>query len=253
MGRIFKIVGLRWVPTGKIFTSSITKVDSKPPHGSNADITNPHECIQSLDVSASTLNLSAYTSFNPKKERLRVCSNLVLQRQMTPDNNTSCITPPLQKTSDRNRLEFRIQDHNNEPSSSKLVPNVSSLVDTDASSLQELDVLFSPLYEEYFTTRTTSVSKPSALSNNSQQQDTQPPLNVQSTTELIIQPTTVNTWENNNDQAADAHLNHKNLSTHSIHRYKKLLSLPIAMSILQTCIHSTNDIVPTTIGLKIIL
>ncbi|GJW70863.1 hypothetical protein Tco_0127780 [Tanacetum coccineum] len=31
---------LRWVPTGNIFTSSTTKVDSEPPHGSITDITN---------------------------------------------------------------------------------------------------------------------------------------------------------------------------------------------------------------------
>nr|GEV45325.1 hypothetical protein [Tanacetum cinerariifolium] len=71
-GRIFKIVGLRWVPTGKIFASSTTKVDSEPLNGSNADITNQYDCEQTLDVSASTLNLSTGTSFNPKKEGLRV-------------------------------------------------------------------------------------------------------------------------------------------------------------------------------------
>ncbi|GJS64020.1 hypothetical protein Tco_0678584 [Tanacetum coccineum] len=53
-GRILKTVGLRWVPTGKIFTSSTTKVDSEPPHGSNADIIDPHECKQTLDLSADT-------------------------------------------------------------------------------------------------------------------------------------------------------------------------------------------------------
>ncbi|GJW14394.1 hypothetical protein Tco_0018527 [Tanacetum coccineum] len=56
-GKIFKTVGLRWTPIGKLFASSTTKVDSKPPHGSNVDITNPHECIQTLDTSAGTLNL----------------------------------------------------------------------------------------------------------------------------------------------------------------------------------------------------
>ncbi|GJZ45188.1 hypothetical protein Tco_0592784 [Tanacetum coccineum] len=77
MGRIFKTVGLRWVPTGKIFTSSTTTVDSEPPHSSNTDITYLHECIQTLDSSAGTsinvqkeqnLDLSACTSFNLKKE-----------------------------------------------------------------------------------------------------------------------------------------------------------------------------------------
>ncbi|GJU83651.1 hypothetical protein Tco_1286016 [Tanacetum coccineum] len=69
---IFRTVGLRWVPTGKIFTPSTTKVDSEPPNGSNADITNQYESTQTLDVSAGTSNLSAGTSFNPKKEELRV-------------------------------------------------------------------------------------------------------------------------------------------------------------------------------------
>ncbi|GKD00353.1 hypothetical protein Tco_1170627 [Tanacetum coccineum] len=58
-GKIFKTVGLRWVPTGKIFTPSTTKVDSEPPNGSNADITNQYESAQTLDVSAGTSNLSA--------------------------------------------------------------------------------------------------------------------------------------------------------------------------------------------------
>ncbi|GJZ27573.1 hypothetical protein Tco_0571826 [Tanacetum coccineum] len=71
-GKIFKTVGLRWVPTGKIFTSSTTKVDSEPTNGSNDDITNQYESAQTLDASAGTSNLSAGTSFNPKKEGLRV-------------------------------------------------------------------------------------------------------------------------------------------------------------------------------------
>nr|GEW75596.1 hypothetical protein [Tanacetum cinerariifolium] len=44
-------VGLRWVPTGRILTSSTTKVDSEPLNGLNADITNQYECEQTLDVS----------------------------------------------------------------------------------------------------------------------------------------------------------------------------------------------------------
>nr|GEX69676.1 zinc finger, CCHC-type, retrotransposon Gag domain protein [Tanacetum cinerariifolium] len=67
-GRIFKTDGLRWIPTGKIFTDSTTKVDNEPPNGSNDDITNPYECDQTLYVSVYTLNLSADTSFNPKRK-----------------------------------------------------------------------------------------------------------------------------------------------------------------------------------------
>ncbi|GJT98211.1 hypothetical protein Tco_1093729 [Tanacetum coccineum] len=70
-GRIFKIASLRWIPTVKMFINSTTKVESEPPNGSNDDITNPYECDQTLNVSASTPNLSAGTSFNPIKESLR--------------------------------------------------------------------------------------------------------------------------------------------------------------------------------------
>ncbi|GJT17863.1 hypothetical protein Tco_0876569 [Tanacetum coccineum] len=64
--------GHRWVPTGKIFTSSTTKVDSEPLNGSNEDITNLYECENILDVSAGTLNLSAVQAsvLNVNKWRL---------------------------------------------------------------------------------------------------------------------------------------------------------------------------------------
>ncbi|GKD17768.1 hypothetical protein Tco_1206926 [Tanacetum coccineum] len=103
-GKIFKTVGLRWVPTGKIFTSSTTKVDSEPINGSDEDITNQYECEQTRDVSAGTLNLSVGSSFNPKKEGLRVCS------------------------------ELGIHDHRNEPSSSKLVLKVVPPIDKTTTS-----------------------------------------------------------------------------------------------------------------------
>nr|GEV33930.1 Gag-Pol polyprotein [Tanacetum cinerariifolium] len=114
------------------------------------------------------------------------------------------LAPQRQMTSDHNRSEIGIHDHNNEPSSSKPVPNVSPLADTTTSSLQELDLLLSPLYEEYFTAGNPSVSKSFALSDNSLQHDTQPTLNVQPTTEPIILLTNVHAEENNNDQAENA-------------------------------------------------
>ncbi|GJZ92334.1 hypothetical protein Tco_0664399 [Tanacetum coccineum] len=57
-GKIFKTVGLRCVPTGKIFTSSTTKVDSDATNDSNEDITNQYDCEQTLDVSAGTMFLN---------------------------------------------------------------------------------------------------------------------------------------------------------------------------------------------------
>ncbi|GJW08573.1 hypothetical protein Tco_1570996 [Tanacetum coccineum] len=77
--------------TRKIFKSCTTKVDSEPPHGYNTDITNLHECIQTLDSSAGTsknvqeeqnLNFSASTPSNLKKERIKACikENVISRR-----------------------------------------------------------------------------------------------------------------------------------------------------------------------------
>ncbi|GJU88184.1 retrovirus-related pol polyprotein from transposon TNT 1-94 [Tanacetum coccineum] len=107
-------------------------------------------------------------------------------------------------TSAHNSVELGTHDHDNELSSSTPVPNVSPLVDTSAPSLQELEFLFSPVFDEYFTVGKSSVSKSSALTDNSQPQDTQPTLNIPHTTKLIIPPTNVNDEENNNNQADNA-------------------------------------------------
>ncbi|GJX36025.1 hypothetical protein Tco_0247582 [Tanacetum coccineum] len=53
-------------------------------------------------------------------------------------------------TSDHNSSELGIQDHINEPSSSKLVLKVVPPADKIAISQQELELIFSPMYEEYF-------------------------------------------------------------------------------------------------------
>ncbi|GJY64490.1 hypothetical protein Tco_0465950, partial [Tanacetum coccineum] len=45
-------------------------------------------------------------------------------------------------TSDHNSSELGIHDHNNEPSSSKLVPKVVPLADKITTSRQELELLF---------------------------------------------------------------------------------------------------------------
>ncbi|GJS15764.1 hypothetical protein Tco_0410236 [Tanacetum coccineum] len=122
MGKIFKTIGLRWIPTGKIFTSSTTK-----------------EFWYDEQV-------------------------------MTSDHNSS---------------ELKIHYHSNEPSSLKLVPKVVPPANKIATSQQELELIFSPMYEEYFNAGNQSVLKSSALSDNSKQQDTQPTTNNQPTTELI--------------------------------------------------------------------
>ncbi|GJX89891.1 hypothetical protein Tco_0343217 [Tanacetum coccineum] len=82
---------------------------------------------------------------------------------MALDHDNSGPAPHLQKASDHNCLEPKIQDHINEPSSSKLVPEVVPTADTIDTSLQELELLFSPMYDEYFNGgnqgRTSSIPK----------------------------------------------------------------------------------------------
>ncbi|GJV89758.1 hypothetical protein Tco_1533696 [Tanacetum coccineum] len=101
-------------------------------------------------------------------------------------------------TSDHNSSELEIHDHNNEPSSSKLAPKVVPPADKTATSQQELELIFSPMYKEYFNTGNQSVSKSSArsLSDNSTQHDTQPTLNALPTSEPINPLTNVNAEEN---------------------------------------------------------
>nr|GEV09270.1 Gag-Pol polyprotein [Tanacetum cinerariifolium] len=76
---------------------------------------------------------------------------LAPQRHKASDYDNSGPTPQLQKTSDHNRLELEIQHKSNEPLSSTLVSNVSPTANKTNSSHQELDFLFSLLFEEYFS------------------------------------------------------------------------------------------------------
>ncbi|GJR89069.1 hypothetical protein Tco_0213080 [Tanacetum coccineum] len=123
---------------------------------------------------------------------------------MTFDDNSSSLGPQRQKTSVQKSTKLEIQDHNNEPLSSKLVPNDVPTADKTYTSLQKLELLFSPMYEEYFNKGNKSVSKFSTISDNIQQQDTQPTLNVQPILEPIIPPTDINVEEINTDQADNA-------------------------------------------------
>ncbi|GKB20385.1 hypothetical protein Tco_0854308 [Tanacetum coccineum] len=104
-------------------------------------------------------------------------SGLILQRQKASDYDNSGPAPQLQ--------------------------NVSPSADTTAPSQQELDLLFDPLYDEFFNAGISSVNKSSSPTDNSKQQDTSPTMNIQSSTEPTT-PTNVNAEENNDNQAEDA-------------------------------------------------
>nr|GEV26110.1 retrovirus-related Pol polyprotein from transposon TNT 1-94 [Tanacetum cinerariifolium] len=77
-------------------------------------------------------------------------------------------------------------------------------VDTTVSSQKELDLLFGPLYNEFFNAATSSVNKSSSPIVNAKQQYTPPTTNIQSLTEQI-NLTNVNAEENNDNQAEDTH------------------------------------------------
>ncbi|GJR85852.1 retrovirus-related pol polyprotein from transposon TNT 1-94 [Tanacetum coccineum] len=68
-------------------------------------------------------------------ESIHINFDEIKELSKASDYDNSGPVPPLQKTSDHNRLELDIQDHNNEPSSSMLVPIVSPPANTDAPSL----------------------------------------------------------------------------------------------------------------------
>ncbi|GKC05533.1 hypothetical protein Tco_0997143 [Tanacetum coccineum] len=84
-----------------------------------------------------------------------------------------------------------------------MVPSVDN---TYTSSLQELELLFSPMFEEYFNEGNQGVSKSSPLFDN-HQKGTSSKLNVQPTSEPSTPTTNVNAEENNTDQAIDTHFN----------------------------------------------
>ncbi|GKA47754.1 hypothetical protein Tco_0740712, partial [Tanacetum coccineum] len=107
------------------------------------------------------------------------------------DNNTSGLVLQRQKASDYDNYDLALQ-----------LQKISPLADTAAPSQQELDLLFGPLYDEFFNVGTSSVNKSSSPTHNSKQQVTSPTTNIQPS----IEPTTsknVNAEENNDNQAAN--------------------------------------------------
>ncbi|GJZ01373.1 retrovirus-related pol polyprotein from transposon TNT 1-94 [Tanacetum coccineum] len=109
-------------------------------------------------------------------------------------NDTLGIVPQRQKAS----------DYDNSDPVPKL-QNVSPSADTTALSQQELELLFGPLYNEFFSTSTSRFNKSSSPTDNFAQQDTQPTMNMLRKTEPST-PTNVHAEENNNDQAEDSQI-----------------------------------------------
>ncbi|GKE27955.1 gag-pol polyprotein [Tanacetum coccineum] len=106
-------------------------------------------------------------------------------------NDTSGLVPQRQKASDYDNFDLVPQLH-----------NVSTSADTTVPSQKELDLLFGPLYDEFFNTGTSHVNKSSSPTDNSALQDTHPSTNSQPTSEPTT-PTNAHAVENNDNQADD--------------------------------------------------
>nr|GEW22065.1 hypothetical protein [Tanacetum cinerariifolium] len=126
-------------------------------------------------------------------------------------NDTSGLVPQRQKVSDYDN--------------SNLIPQIQNVLpsaDITVLSQQELDLLFGPLYDEFFNAGTSSVNKSSSLIDNSKQRDTT------AATDIYLQQ---------NQQIQQMQMLRKitiikqkmNLPIISVHRYEKLLSLPHAI------------------------
>nr|GEW33000.1 hypothetical protein [Tanacetum cinerariifolium] len=93
----FNTVGLRWVSSGKIFTSSTTKVDIEPLNDSNEDITNPYECKQTLNVSVGLVpNLSSPTPYVPPiKKEWDNLFQLMFDEYFSPPPSVASLVPTV--------------------------------------------------------------------------------------------------------------------------------------------------------------
>ncbi|GJU87347.1 retrovirus-related pol polyprotein from transposon TNT 1-94 [Tanacetum coccineum] len=96
-------------------------------------------------------------------------------------------------------LTKKASDYDN-PDLAPELQNVSPSADTTVPSQQELDLLFGPLYDEFFNDGTSRVTKSSSPTDNSIQKDTTPSMNIQPPSEPST-PTNVHAEENNDHQA----------------------------------------------------
>ncbi|GKD64545.1 retrovirus-related pol polyprotein from transposon TNT 1-94, partial [Tanacetum coccineum] len=123
------------------------------------------------------------------KEKGDPCILIKEMSETSVANDTSGLVPQRQKASDYDN-----------PDPAPELQNVSPLVDTTVPSQQELDLLFGPLYNEFFNDGTSRINKSSSPIDNSAPQDTNPSTNIHPTSEPTT-PTNVHAEENNDDQA----------------------------------------------------
>ncbi|GJX79101.1 retrovirus-related pol polyprotein from transposon TNT 1-94 [Tanacetum coccineum] len=94
--------------------------------------------------------------------------------------------------------ENKASDYDN-PDPAPELQNVSPLADDNSSITTGVDLLFGPLYDEFFNDGTSRVNKSSSPIDNSPPQDTYPSTNIHPTSEPLT-PTNVHAEENNYNQ-----------------------------------------------------
>ncbi|GJX06553.1 hypothetical protein Tco_0194485 [Tanacetum coccineum] len=141
---------LEKIEAHKTFASSTTKVESEPPNGSNADITNQCESKQALNVSA-----AVQASVINVKRRLIIADQASVFMAMMSDHNSSDLAPQRQEMSVENVSSGLVpqgQKASDYDNSDPVPPrqNVVPTAEKTDSSQQGLEFLFSPLLEEYY-------------------------------------------------------------------------------------------------------
>ncbi|GJR27069.1 retrovirus-related pol polyprotein from transposon TNT 1-94 [Tanacetum coccineum] len=115
---------------------------------------------------------------------------------------------PMRVASINGKKYILASDYDNSDPVSQL-QNVSPSADTTVPSQQELNLLFGPVYDEFFNAGTSSGNKSSSPYDNSAPQDTHPSTNIQPTSEPTT-PTRAHAEENNDNQADDIELEFTN-------------------------------------------
>ncbi|GJY47941.1 hypothetical protein Tco_0437897 [Tanacetum coccineum] len=109
-GRIFKYVGLKWIPTGKTFDSCTGKVDSELTHGSNVDIPNIHfkprtttsTEVPKADMILMTSMIELESIFGPLFDVAVTTADASDKCQQQPDSTSSTSTLATTVTADGN-------------------------------------------------------------------------------------------------------------------------------------------------------
>nr|GFC11098.1 hypothetical protein [Tanacetum cinerariifolium] len=188
-GRIFKSVGFRWLPTGKLFDSCTSKVEREPTHGKSqsrvtakADIS---ETNAKMDSQMMRSNNGVYdeikmasvqnsTDLAPTRQSMVYVQNSTdpapTRQSMTSVQNSTDPGPTRQSMASVQissdpapKCQTMVLEHGSLSPGRKCQDN-GSHGDKTGTTSNELDLLFSPMFDELLNGSSKVVSKSSAVS-----------------------------------------------------------------------------------------